>query len=151
MEKEVLKESILPPAEKVLKIFFALFLFIIVLGSGWLARVSFHILIWHIQPPKESDNSNNHLGGLLVNNCSTCVPVNVMLSDNSTGWTTCPSDIETSSIDITWVWATFFVIIAPYVLTFLSTLFRVIFKSNTKLKCKVLLSVSYLYKENKEV
>ncbi|XP_071149954.1 chitin synthase chs-2-like [Mytilus edulis] len=128
-----LKSSAFPLDEKILKIIFAIFLFIIVFGSCFIARITLHILIWHITPPIETQDSViNTLGGLLVSNCSIC--------DTSTSNTTTFLP-HSAAVDNTWIWALFLVITAPYFLTFFSTLFRLCFKSNAPLNCGVLLAV----------
>ncbi|XP_052079430.1 chitin synthase chs-2-like isoform X2 [Mytilus californianus] len=126
-------ESKCPPPEKILKIAFAISLFIIVLGSGFIARVTFHILMWHISPPIMSNDSNiNRLGGLLEANCSAC-----NRSDCS------QSDLY-FAVDEIWIWAVFLVIVAPYFLTFLSTFFRICFKTNKRLEWKVLFAAMFI-------
>lgn len=90
------------------------------LVCGYIARVTLHILIWHIGPPMESNSSVSHLStlnGWLTPNCSTC------------NGTTCQTDMV---IDGTWIRAVFVVIIAPYVLTILKSLLQICFKSNRK-------------------
>ncbi|VDI05627.1 chitin synthase [Mytilus galloprovincialis] len=125
-----LPSSANPLREKILKIIFAIFLLVVVFGSCFIARISLHILIWHITPPIEtSDSVINTLGGLLVSNCSFCVTSNT---------TTCSPH---STVDKTWIWALFLAIIAPYLLTFFTTLFRVSFKLSAPLNCGVLVLV----------
>ncbi|CAC5405891.1 unnamed protein product [Mytilus coruscus] len=46
---------------------------------------------------------------------------------------------NSTTVDESWIWALFLVIIAPYCLTFISTFFRIFFKSNKALNSKVLL------------
>lgn len=118
--------------EKILKIAFAIFLFIIAFGSGFIGRITLHILIWHINPPMETPISViNTLGGLLEPNCSIC-----------TNDTSCTSKRNYIAVDESWIWALFLVIIAPYCFTFMSTFFKICFKSNKKLNWKVLVAVS---------
>ena len=126
-----------PSKEKVLKVCFTLLLFIVVVGCGIVSRVTLHILIWHINPPNSSDNSIlNTFGGLLKNNCTVC-------SEGATNVTGCTTnEQETTIIDDTWIWAVFLVIIAPYLLTFMSAFCRICFKSNARLNYWVLLVVS---------
>ena len=133
--------SNIPSKEKVLKVYFTLLLFIVVVGCGIVARVTLHILIWHINPPNTSDNSVlNTFGGLLKNNCTVC-------SEGATDVTGCATNKqERTIIDDTWIWAVFLVIIAPYVLTFMSTFCRICFKSNAELNYWVLLVVSVFLK-----
>lgn len=128
-----MKESVCPPPEKILKVGFAIFLCIVVFGSGFIGRITLHILIWHINPPIESTISAiNTLGGLLEPNCSTCV-----------NETSCTRYTDSTAVDESWIWALFLVMIAPYFLTFISTLFRIFFKSNKAINWKVLLAVSW--------
>ncbi|XP_071150228.1 chitin synthase chs-2-like [Mytilus edulis] len=117
--------------EKILKIAFAIFLFIIAFGSGFIGRITLHILIWHINPPMETPISViNTLGGLLGPNCSICM-----------NETSCTSKRNSTAVDESWIWALFLVIIAPYCFTFMSTFFKICFKSNKKLNWKVLVAV----------
>ncbi|XP_052079458.1 chitin synthase chs-2-like [Mytilus californianus] len=123
------KESLCPRPERILKIGFAIFLCIVAFGSGFIGRMTLHILIWHISPPVESTISAiNTLGGLLEPNCSIC-----------TNETACMRNTNSTAVDESWIWALFLVIIAPYCLTFISTSFRIFFKSNKALNSKVLL------------
>ncbi|CAC5405894.1 CHS1 [Mytilus coruscus] len=123
-----LKESVCPQAEQILKIAFAIFLFILTFASGFIGRITLHILIWHINPPIESNVSNiNTLGGLLEPNCA-CV-----------SGTSCKGNTHYTAVDESWIWALFLVVIAPYCLTFMSTFSRICFKSNKELKWKVLM------------
>lgn len=168
IEYEGFKESKLPPAEKILKVIFAIFLFVTVLGSGWVSRISLHILVWHIQPPNNSTNTLNKLGGLLVEDCNSHITagqsnLNMFVANDwaclNTTFTDLQCQINTpmlkcfdsrSYIDETWIWATFLVVIAPYILTFFSTLFRVIFKSNRQLKLAVFVPVSRILLKDKK-
>ncbi|CAC5393469.1 CHS1 [Mytilus coruscus] len=126
--EEQLKDSKCPSPEKILKVCFAICLFIIVICSGFVARISLHILIWHMSPPVQSGRSIlGTLGGLLKSNCSTCSTYNTSVCN-----------LDTSQVDETWIWAVFLVISAPYLLTFLSTLFRICFKSNKAINWKIL-------------
>ncbi|XP_063411465.1 chitin synthase chs-2-like [Mytilus trossulus] len=72
----------------------------------------------------------NTLGGLLETNCSICI-----------NETSCTSQRNSSAVDASWIWALFLVIIAPYCFTFMSTFFKICFKSNKKLNWKVLVAV----------
>ncbi|CAC5405893.1 CHS1 [Mytilus coruscus] len=117
--------------EKILKIAFSIFLCIVAFGSGLVGRITLHILLWHINPPIETPISViNTLGGLLEPNCSICM-----------NETSCTSNTRSTAVDESWIWALFLVIIAPYCLTFMSTFFRICFKSNKRLNRKVLFAV----------
>lgn len=122
-------------AEKCLKILFASFLVAIVIVSGYVARVTLHLLIWHIGPPFESETSThlNTFGRLLKPNCSNC---------RSNNDTICSGQADATGVDENWIWALYIVIIAPYCLTFLSGLSRICFKTNIEVNCKVLSWVS---------
>jgi hypothetical protein len=119
----------------VLKVVFSSLLFAIVLGSGFVARITLHILLWHINPPDVSEDSAlNTLGGLLQHNCTVCSNIH-----NSSF--NCTSQQETTTVDETWIWAVFLVIVAPYFFAFTSTLFRICLKSNVPINRKVLFLV----------
>ncbi|XP_052079428.1 chitin synthase chs-1-like [Mytilus californianus] len=127
--------SAYPLQDKILKIIFSIFLLIIVFGSCFVARITLHILIWHITPPIEtSDSVINTLGGLLVSNCSSC---NTSMSNT----TTC--SVHSAAVDETWIWALFLVIIAPHLLMFFSALFKLCVKSNAPLNMSVLFVVLF--------
>lgn len=109
--------------------------------SGFVARISLHILIWHTSPPIQSVRSTlGTLGGLLESNCSTCSTKNT---------TAC--NLDTSQVDESWIWAVFLVIIALYLLTFLSTFFRICFKSNKAINWKILFVVRMVIRWKKNV
>ncbi|XP_071150061.1 chitin synthase chs-2-like isoform X2 [Mytilus edulis] len=130
LKKIKLKDSKCLNPEQILKIAFAVFLFIIAFISGFIGRILMHIIIWHVNPPIQSEMSDmNTLGGLLEPECSTC-----------TNDTSC-TGTHSTAIDDSWIWSLFLVIIAPYCLTFMSTFFRICFKSNKSLDWKVLLSL----------
>lgn len=104
--------------DKCLTITVAVFLFLTALGSGYIARVTLHILIWHISPQMESNNTVSRLVTLnrsMTPNCSNC---------NITTYQTY------MVFDGSWTWAIFLVIIAPYVFTILRCLWQLCFKSN---------------------
>lgn len=128
-----LKGSVCPQAEKILKVAFAIFLFILTFASGFIGRITLHILIWHINPPIESNVSTiNTLGGILEPNCA-CI-----------SGTPCIGTSHNTAVDESWIWALFLVVIAPYCLTFMSTFSRICFKSNKELDWRVLMVVSKL-------
>ncbi|CAG2190747.1 CHS1 [Mytilus edulis] len=123
-----LKGSVCPQAEKILKVAFAIFLFILTFASGFIGRITLHILIWHINPPIESNVSTiNTLGGILEPNCA-CI-----------SGTPCIGTSHNTAVDESWIWALFLVVIAPYCLTFMSTFSRICFKSNKELDWRVLM------------
>ncbi|XP_071150256.1 chitin synthase chs-2-like [Mytilus edulis] len=115
--------------EKVLKIVFAAFLFFLITGSGLVSRITLHILIWHLQPPT-STTAIASFGAILRSNCTKYTSGNESVHTK-----------ERNMVDISWIWALFVIIVAPYFLTFFSTLFRICFKSNKQLEWKVLLLV----------
>ncbi|CAC5411927.1 CHS1 [Mytilus coruscus] len=135
-KEETTAPSFIPPLkdtqwtkEKVLKIAFAAFLFLLITGSGLVSRITLHILIKHLNPPT-STTAIASFGGILRSNCTKC-----------TSGITCVTSKERDTVDISWIWALSLVIVAPYFLTFFSTLFRICFKSNKPLEWKVLLVV----------
>lgn len=73
--------------------------------------------MWHLQPPVESSPDFSRLGGLLVRTNSY----------NST----CGS--VTGKFDDKWSWALLLTVITPHVLTCLSAVFRLMFKTNEPL------------------
>ncbi|XP_052072416.1 uncharacterized protein LOC127710528 [Mytilus californianus] len=124
-------------AEKFLKICFASIMFLIALSSGFVSRITLHILIWHMNPPVQSNRSQiNVLCGMLEPNCSSCY--------NENNCTKYNKHSHSEATDGNWIWAVFLVMIAPYFITFLETFFRICFKSNKKIDIAVLISIMFI-------
>ena len=94
-------------AEKLMTICFIFFIFLIVLGTGLLSRITLHLLIWHLYPPASHSIKINYTNNDINH---TDVPVH-----NSTKNTQ-------ATVDEKWVWSVFTVIIAPYFVAILTSL-----------------------------
>lgn len=99
------KTGICEKLEGFLKLTFAAFLFVIILVSGILSRITLHIMIWHLQPPAGNITSRlGTMGYLLEFRDDQCENVDVLDCMNRSKY-----------VDEEWIWALFLVIIIPYI------------------------------------
>ncbi|VDI43815.1 Hypothetical predicted protein [Mytilus galloprovincialis] len=99
------KTGICEKLEGFLKLTFAAFLFVIILVSGILSRITLHIMIWHLQPPAGNITSRlGTMGHLLEFRDDQCENVDVLDCMNRSKY-----------VDEEWIWALFLVIIIPYI------------------------------------
>lgn len=85
------KESWVEKCHGCLRLFFCFFLFIFVLGTALLSRLTFHIILINLNPPTIFTTMNKF--------------------DGDSGNTTAP--FLPAQVHISWIWACFFVLVAP--------------------------------------
>ncbi|KAH9523996.1 hypothetical protein Btru_047845 [Bulinus truncatus] len=109
-------------AHKLLKLLFMIFSFTLVLASAVLCRLSLLTLTLYLRPKSSS----------LAHNSSSSFHSVPSLK-------TAPTD----RTDVEWIWAAILIVVAPYVFTMCSSLWKLAFKSTSKL-CLSTLFVAFL-------
>lgn len=90
------KDNLVEKCHGCLRLFFSIFLFIFVLGTALLSRLTFHIILINLNPPTIFTTMNK-FGGDAGNRTGPFLPAQVHIS---------------------WIWACFFVLVAPSVHSF---------------------------------
>lgn len=90
------KDNLVEKCHGCLRLFFSIFLFIFVLGTALLSRLTFHIILINLNPPTIFTTMNK-FGGDAGNTTGPFLPAQVHIS---------------------WIWACFFVLVAPSVHSF---------------------------------
>lgn len=100
--------------------------------------------MWHLNTPTNSSMASKYrrLGGLIQQIDYITHQGNASGNITSEALGTITSEKE-HSVDETWVWAMFIVVIVPYVFATLSAFIRILFKTNKPLKPKITGVVSH--------